>query len=468
MVLLLAACTVVPPEPREFADPAFAQYSRVCADNGELTQGIDVSYWQNTINWDAVAATGIDFAIMRVSHGLGTYDTKFQTNWSESRRVGLRHGVYQYFSGSDDPTAQAQLMLSEMGAMQDGDLPPTLDVEQGDNEGIPVAQMNANIQTWMDVVEGALGVTPIIYTGASAWGSMTGGADRRENPLWTANWTSECPYVPDPWTDWTFWQYSATGSISGISTNVDLDVFDGSPAQLDDWAYHPLSECSGTCLVAQTGETVVEEDASCACGEGAITSIDGHDGHAYTTPVDQTAATLDDGVSWPLRFERGGTYDVSVWVPNAENLTSASVIEVLHDGVTDTVAADQTSVSAGWVFVGAFHFAANGTQSIRMGDGTDDAGNMGRTAAIDAISLTPSGDGDCACEGDEAETQDCSDETARTRDCDGCDWTGWSECTGTAQILAGEGCGCESGSGAGAAVALAVAAGARRRGTIGR
>ena len=265
-----------------------------------------------------------------------------------------------------------------------------------------------------------------------------------------------------------FWQYSATGSVGGISTDVDLDVFDGSPAQLDDWAYHTLGECSGTCLVAQTGETVVEEDASCACGEGALTSIEGHDGHAYTTVVDQTATTIDDGVDWPLRFERGGTYDVSVWVPDADNLTSGAVVSVLHNGVTDTVTADQTTLSSGWLFVGTFHFAASGTQSIRIGDGTDDSGNIGTTAAIDAISLTPADDGDCACEGDESETQDCSDETVRTRDCDGCEWTAWSECTGTAQILEPKGCGCESGSGTLAAVALGMAVGvvAGRRRTI--
>ncbi|GDX82682.1 hypothetical protein LBMAG42_44930 [Deltaproteobacteria bacterium] len=447
-------------EPRDFADPSFAAYSKVCADNAELTQGIDVSYWQSTINWDSVAASGVEFAIIRVSHGLGTYDTKFTTNWSEAKRVGVRRGVYQYFSGSDDPVAQAEMLLDEMGELEDGDLPPTLDVELGDNEGISTSQMNANIQTWMDVVEGALGVTPMIYTGASAWGTMTGEADFTEHPLWTANWTSDCPYVADPWTDWTFWQYSSTGSVSGISTAVDLDVFDGNASQLEEWSYHPLAECSGTCLVAQEGETVVEEDATCACGEGGLSSIDGHDGHAYTTVSDEAAGSVDDGVTWPLRFERAGTYDVSMWVPNETGLTAGAVVEVSHDGITDTVTVDESSVSAGWLYLGAFHFSTTGSQSIRVGDGYDDAGNSGKTVVIDALSFTPVDGGECSCEGDDAETQDCSDGSVRTRECDGCDWTAWTECTGAAQILSsGDGCGCSTGAGSAAGAAIAALAG---------
>lgn len=479
-VFLLAGCAPDHPDGavslRPGPDDRFAaKYASPCAD-GATVPGIDVSYWQSNIDWGGVAGDGVEFAIIRVSHGLGTYDSRFQDNWAGAQAHGVRRGVYQYFSGSDDPTAQAQLLLDEMGELQDGDLPPTLDVEGGDNEGIPVSQMNANIATWMDVVSSATGRTPMIYTGAYGWTDLTGDADFTDSPLWTANWEVECPLIPNPWTDWTFWQHSSTGSIGGISTGVDLDVFNGDAAALDAFAYHPAPECSGTCTIAREGETVVEEDATCACAAGQLASTSGHGGHAYTVGADMAAPSVDDSVSWPLRFERAGTYDVWVYVPALNGLSAGAVVTVTHDGVTDLAPVDQSTVSDGWAYVGAFHFATAGTQSVVLGDAYDDATNAGATVAIDALRVTLADDGECECTDGDSEEQDCSDGTLRTRTCDACDWSAWSPCEGHASVVSPEGgCACAAGgepAGLGALLAGSVAmAGAvlrRRRGEMSR
>ena len=462
-VLLLAACADVPtgddPFARLAAEAGLVQrYSTVCAD-GATTPGIDVSSWQQGVDWNAVAASGVQFAVIRVSHGLGTYDSRFTENWSGAKAAGVRRGVYQYFSGSDDPTAQAELLLDEMGPLEDGDLPPVLDVESGDNEGISVSQMTANVATWMDVVRGALGREPMIYTGAYAWTSLTGDADFTASPVWTANWDVDCPLVPDPWTDWTLWQHSSTGSVGGISTAVDLDVYNGDAAALYDFAWHPEPECSGTCTVAKDGETVIEEDASCACTAGTLASADGHAGHAYTTPADMPSPGVDDAVSWPLTFAKAGTYDLSIWVPAAPGLTAGAVVEVTHDGVTDTVTVDENAGAGDWAYIGAFHFATRGTQSVRVGDGYEDAGNAGHTVALDALRFTLADGGECACSAGDTDAQACSDGTERTRTCDdGCAWSAWSACTGHASVVeAPEGCACAAGEGAPAAAAAALA-----------
>jgi len=65
--------------------------------------GIDVSFWQGTIDWPTVAQN-IDFAFIRASHGV-TQDSQFSNYWSQASSAGVSIGPYHYFEPSDDPTA---------------------------------------------------------------------------------------------------------------------------------------------------------------------------------------------------------------------------------------------------------------------------------------------------------------------------------------------------------------------------
>ena len=150
----------------------FEQQSRnlqVCAA-GPTLEGIDVSKWCGDIDWDQVAATGLEFAIIRVSDGLNYYDYKFTYNWAEARRVGITRGVYQYFRPSQDPIAQANLLITEVGALETGDLPPVIDVETSDGQS--TSTVVTKVQQWLDHVEAGLGVTPIIYTSPGLWNGI--------------------------------------------------------------------------------------------------------------------------------------------------------------------------------------------------------------------------------------------------------------------------------------------------------
>jgi len=201
------------------------QYVRVCAD-GPTVAGIDVSKWQGQIDWDAVAADGIEFAFIRVSHGLEIYDEWFEYNWAEAKRVGIIRGVYQYFAPSQDARAQAQFLLDNMGPLEVGDLPPVIDVEQSDGES--PATIMTKLHDWSDEVETALGVKPFIYTAKYFWQDGVGApSDFVDHPLWVANYGVDCPLIADPWPRWTVWQYTSSGSVSGISGNVDRNEFNG-------------------------------------------------------------------------------------------------------------------------------------------------------------------------------------------------------------------------------------------------
>lgn len=210
---------------------------RVCAD-GPVVEGIDVSKWQGEIDWEAVAGAGIRFAFIRTNHGLDILDEWYDYNWTEARRVGILRGTYQYFAPAEDPIAQADLLLDRMGPLEDGDLPPVLDVEQAD--GRTPEQIVEAIHIWSDRVHEVLGVLPIIYTAKYFWQDSVGAPDDfLEHPLWVANYGVDCPLMADPWPRWDFWQYTSSGSVAGIGGNVDRDHWNGTYEELQDFTWPP-------------------------------------------------------------------------------------------------------------------------------------------------------------------------------------------------------------------------------------
>lgn len=196
---------------------------------GPTTPGIDVSYYQQTIDWPRVRRAGIRFAFIRVSDGAALRDPMFATNWAEARRVGLVRGAYQYFRPDQSVTAQADLMVAAMHDRTRDDLPPVIDIEV--DAGLSAPALAARAQAWIERVRDKLGVEPIVYTGGDLW--RGGGAEPlATQPLWIAHYTQACPSLPSPWTRWTFWQHTDRGAVPGIEGPVDLDLFAGTLGEL--------------------------------------------------------------------------------------------------------------------------------------------------------------------------------------------------------------------------------------------
>jgi GH25 family lysozyme M1 (1,4-beta-N-acetylmuramidase) len=197
-------------------------------------EGIDVSYWQGSnIDWARVRASGKRFAFMRVSYGAQAgVDSTFRRNWTESKANGVLRGAYQYFLPAQDTSAQANLVVRELGRLGAGDLPAVIDVEQAPN-GITAAQYAQKVADWVAIVEQGTGKRPIVYTGKYFWNDNVQSSAFGDHPLWLAAYVSGCPDTPRPWTKWTFWQFTDSGSVPGIAGNVDVNVFDGTVADLE-------------------------------------------------------------------------------------------------------------------------------------------------------------------------------------------------------------------------------------------
>ncbi|MGC8635260.1 MAG: GH25 family lysozyme [Candidatus Limnocylindrales bacterium] len=197
-------------------------------------EGIDVSHYQGTINWPAVATTGRRFVIMKVTEGQTYVDPVYAANHVAVRAAGLQVAAYHFAdpsSAPNDAVLQADWFVNN-AALLPGDLVPALDLEQ--TGGLSVAALQAWVGAWLGEVYAKLGVRPMIYTSPSFWtnsmGDTTMFADQGYAILWIAHWGTSSPTLPaNNWGGhgWTFWQYSNCGAVLGISGCVDLDRYNG-------------------------------------------------------------------------------------------------------------------------------------------------------------------------------------------------------------------------------------------------
>ena len=210
--------------------------------------GIDVSKWQGEVNWQSVKRAGVAFAFARASYGSGEVDSHFAANWQGMKNAGIPRGAYHFFVTADDATQQANLFIRTVGSLEDGDLPPVLDVEAQSGTG---GNLVSSVRTWLDLVEQKLGRKPIIYTGPAFWNeNLTSGFG--SYPLWVAEYGVSSPKPVNGWDGWTFWQYSETGAVEGVSGNTDLDYFNGSPGDLAALTSSPAGESADSPAAANT------------------------------------------------------------------------------------------------------------------------------------------------------------------------------------------------------------------------
>lgn len=208
-------------------------FAAMLASTLAYADGIDVSHWQGTINWSKVKAAGMQFAFMKATESTTYTDTQLATNWAGVQAAGLYRGAYHFARPKvGTAPAQAKYFVSKVGSFQGaGTLPPVLDLEA--SGGLGVTALRSWTATWLETVEQLTGRTPIIYVSPAFWEHYLGNSTAfTRYPLWIAHYGVTTPRVPGGWPTWTFWQRTSSGTVSGISGNVDMNRFNGTTAQL--------------------------------------------------------------------------------------------------------------------------------------------------------------------------------------------------------------------------------------------
>ncbi|MFF1926240.1 GH25 family lysozyme [Streptomyces sp. NPDC058221] len=220
------------PDTRQIAPPAEDDVST------QATQaGIDVSHYQGSINWSSVKSAGIKFAYIKATESTTYKDPNFNTNYVNAYNAKVIRGAYHFARPNlSSGAAQATYFAGHGGAWSRDNLtlPGMLDLEGG-----CYSKTAAAMQSWIldfyNTYKAKTGRDVVIYTSASWWNSCTGGwgGMSARSPLFVAHWTSaSSPTIPKGFPYWTFWQYTDSGSVSGISGAVDRDRFSGDASRL--------------------------------------------------------------------------------------------------------------------------------------------------------------------------------------------------------------------------------------------
>ncbi|CAL1699500.1 unnamed protein product [Somion occarium] len=171
-------------------------------------QGIDVSHWQGTINWNTVKANGVSFVYIKATEGTTYTDPNFSANYVGATNVGLIRGGYHFaHPDSSSGATQANYFLAHGGGWSsDGiTLPGALDIEYNPNGatcyGLSASAMVTWIRDFSNTYHSRTGVYPVIYTTTDWWKTCTGNSASfaSTNPLWIARYSSSVGTLPAGW-----------------------------------------------------------------------------------------------------------------------------------------------------------------------------------------------------------------------------------------------------------------------------
>lgn len=219
---------------------AISQKPNCANENGYY--GIDVSIWQNCINWDQVHVDTIPhrnkFFIIKATQGLEHVDPYFAYNWDKAKQGNSITGAYHFFIYKDDPKLQAENFIKTV-ELDDGDLLPIVDVELNcsgcTGPDIPIKDLLDNLKIYIETIEEHFRVKPIIYTYTYFYETyLKGHFDYCA--FWIAEFSGSPPkgmifsgsgqQPVDPLI--AMWQFSNSESINGIIGKVDMSYIPAS------------------------------------------------------------------------------------------------------------------------------------------------------------------------------------------------------------------------------------------------
>lgn len=204
----------------------------------DLVYGIDVSHYQDDIDWDKLAVpcdkegkvNGVPsedkkylqpvlFAIIKATEGSSVQDEKYSIRMEEARRHGLIRGSYHLFHCNTPVQSQVENFL-DIAKWKKGDLPPILDVEF-ENEVLSCGKETAqkNILEWLKSVENVLNIRPIIYTSDSFRSKYLNDPRFTDYKFWIARYGT-APVS----SSWLFWQFTENGQIEGYNGKIDINI----------------------------------------------------------------------------------------------------------------------------------------------------------------------------------------------------------------------------------------------------
>lgn len=191
---------------------------------------LDISRYQDPVNWDIMWNRGVRIVTLRLSVGNYYKDTRFEEYWSGACARGMIVGVYHVTKPSLSASSQWVWVL----ACLNGKVPDFFVLDNELSDGKSPAEISAVIETLTNLAKNYFGQYPVQYLRGEWWNTNTvSKAVFALCPLWIARYTglphpwNDAPSLrPRDWQDYTLWQYSADGNGEGAYFGVGSDDVD--------------------------------------------------------------------------------------------------------------------------------------------------------------------------------------------------------------------------------------------------
>ena len=201
-------------------------------DNGNVKSytGIDISEHQGAIDWEQVSKAGIDFAMIRAGYrtyggGLITMDESFADNLRNADAAGIDTGVYFFSQATtvDEAVEEADAVLDAISGC-DITYPVVYDWElifddHARTDDVSVETLADCCVAFCERIKSA-GYIPMIYQNKTTAMHKLDLPRLKDYGFWLAEYGDKPTY----YYKYDIWQYSSSGTVSGIEGKVDLNV----------------------------------------------------------------------------------------------------------------------------------------------------------------------------------------------------------------------------------------------------
>lgn len=226
----VAACVLIQPMTVKAAPTEVAQ----------ATLGIDVSRYQGEVDWSQVAASGVQFAMIRVGFrtqatGIMNEDPYARYNLQEANKYGIKTGVYFFSTAiTAEEAVEEAVFTANLIDQYQITYPVVFDCEGYNTAGsrqyaLNKAQRTAIATAFLDTIT-VRGYLPMFYASKN---EMEGSRDwdmdalAAKYKIWVS-WYPEQPFPITPACTYSgihhMWQYTAKAAIPGIQGEVDMNV----------------------------------------------------------------------------------------------------------------------------------------------------------------------------------------------------------------------------------------------------
>ena len=199
--------------------------------NTKKVYGIDVSYFNTIVDWNAVKKAGIDYAIIRLGYrgygnGALVVDEQFKNNLKNAKAAGVAVGIYFFTQAitTAEAVEEARFTVQQLNGAK-LEMPIYIDIEEIGGR-LDNAHLSYNAKTNIckafcnTIIKS--GYRAGVYASYNWYVNLINGPElAKYYDIWLAHYATSTPYTGE----YQMWQYTGQGYVNGIIGNVDLDVY---------------------------------------------------------------------------------------------------------------------------------------------------------------------------------------------------------------------------------------------------